>query len=230
MNNLSEEFESKGPWITKFVIDGESYGGDFDAMNDVRVEQFFECFPNSKRILELGSLEGGHSFALARNPLVEEVIAVELRDQNVSRAKFVQQVLGDRKVKFVHADVLEYDFAEQGEFDAIFCSGLLYHLREPWKLIEKIGKATANTFLWTHYACENEAKKFSGGFRGRWYKEHGWLDPLSGGAKHSFWLSMGSLVNLLNANGFNRINLLENNLTHRSGCSITLAAAKHEPH
>ncbi|MGI8639062.1 MAG: class I SAM-dependent methyltransferase [Pyrinomonadaceae bacterium] len=224
--NLTEEFETREPWITKFEINEVEYGGNFDAMKDERIQQFFTDFPAVKTILELGSLEGGHSFALAQNPNVEKVVAVEAREKNIEKAKFIQRLLDDKKVEFIEADLEKTDLTKLGTFDAVFCSGLLYHLLEPWKLIEQCGKISPNIFIWTQYACENEAKKFSNGFRGKWYREGGWLDPLSGVSKYSFWLSMGSLISLLTTNDFKDIHIIENNLNHPRGCAITLSATK----
>jgi Methyltransferase domain len=222
--NLKDGFNLREPWITKFEIEGEAYGGSFDAMNDARVTQFFEHMPKVNTILELGSLEGGHSFSLAQYAGVEKVVAIEARSKNIEKAKFVQGLLGDEKVEFVEADLENTDLTKLGEFDAIFCSGLLYHLREPWKLIEQCSKISPNIYIWTQYACENEAKKFSSGFRGKWYREGSWLDPLSGVSKYSFWLSMGSLLNLLTTNNYKNIQILENNLNHPNGCAVTFSA------
>lgn len=38
-----------------------------------------------------------------------------------------------------------------GQFDAVFCSGLLCHLPEPWKLIEQMPRIAPKLFIWTHY-------------------------------------------------------------------------------
>jgi hypothetical protein len=224
--NLAEEFKSREPWVTKFAIDGVEYGGGFDALNDARITQFFEVFPNVKTILELGSLEGGHSFALARSPSVERVVAIEARSKSIENAKFVQNLLKDKKVEFIEADLEKTDLTRFGAFDAVFCSGILYHLPEPWKLIERCRDLSPKIFIWTQYACENEAKKFANGYRGKWYREGGWRDPLSGVSKYSFWLSMGSLVNLLTTNNYKDIRIIENNLKHPNGCAVTLAASQ----
>lgn len=222
--NLAEEFKAREPWITKFAIDGVEYGGNFDALGDARIGQFFDVFPNVKTVLELGSLEGGHSFALARAASVERVVAIEARRKSIDNAKFVQGLLNDKKVEFVEADLEKTDLARLGKFDAVLCSGILYHLPEPWKLVERCAAVAPRIFIWTQYACEGEAKKFSGGYRGKWYREGGWLDPLSGVSKYSFWLSLGSLVNLLTANGYKDIRIIENNLNHPNGCAVTLSA------
>jgi len=83
---IKAEFEKLAPWITKFHLAGADFGGDFDALNDVRIRQFFEIFPRAKSIVELGSLEGGHSFALAQNASVERVLAIEGRAANIAKA------------------------------------------------------------------------------------------------------------------------------------------------
>jgi hypothetical protein len=63
--DLTSEFAKLAPWIFKFRIDGTDYGGEISALGDPRVEQFFRFVPAAETILELGSLEGAHTFILA---------------------------------------------------------------------------------------------------------------------------------------------------------------------
>lgn len=224
--NLSAEFEKRKPWITKFHIAGEDYGGKFDAMHDARITQFFEIFPNVENIIELGSLEGGHSFSLAQNANVKKVLAIEGRENNVEKSKFVKELLKDEKVEFVQADIEKLNFGQFGKFDAVFCSGLLYHLPKPWELIPKLAKVSPNIFIWTQIAEESKAKKMREGWRGKFYREGGLFDPLSGLSKKSFWLSFGSLINLLTVNGYKEVKIIEHNLAHPNGAAVTLAATK----
>jgi len=224
--NLQKEFDSRGPWVTKFEVNGVSSDGKFDALNDVRIEQFFNEFPNVRTVLELGSLEGGHSFAIARNPAVEKVVAVEARKANIEKASFIQNLLDIDNVEFIEMNLERSKVTELGQFDAVFCSGVLYHLGEPWKLIEQCSGVSPRIFIWSQYACEKEARKLSNGYRGKWWREGGWGDPLSGVSKWSFWLSLGSLLELLTVNEYDRINIIENNLTHPHGCAVTLSAER----
>lgn len=101
------------------------------------MQQFFESFPNLRSILELGSPEGGHTFVLAGHPGVERVLAIEGRLANVEKAKFIGSLLGISNVEFKQANLEELELTSLGQFDAIFCCGLLYHLPEPWKLISQ---------------------------------------------------------------------------------------------
>ncbi len=228
LTNLKAEFEKRSPWITQFHIGGETFGGNFDAMKDVRVKQFFEIFPNIKSVVELGSLEGGHSFALAQSSTVERVTAIESRDVNIERAKFVKSILDDKKVDFLQADIEKLNFAQLGKFDAVFCSGLLYHLPRPWELIPQLAKISPNIFIWTQVSEEAKAKKMREGWRGKFYREGGIFDPLSGMSKKSFWFSLGSLINILTTNGYKEVKIIENNLSHPNGAAVTLAATAGE--
>ena len=224
--NLGAEFEKLQPWITKFHLEGADYGGNFDALNDARIAQFFEIFPAAESIIELGSLEGGHSFALARNPVVKKVLAIEGREKNIEKAKLVQKILDDKKVEFVRGDLEKLNFEQFGAFDAVFCSGLLYHLPKPWELIPKLAAISPNIFIWTQISEEAKAKKMREGWRGKIYREGGFFDPLSGLSKKSFWLSLGSLISLLTVNGYREIKIIEHNLAHPNGAAVTLAATK----
>ena len=224
--DIADEFDRRKPWVTRFRLRGIDYGGQFDAMNDDRISQFFQYFPQATTILELGALEGGHSFALANRPTVKQVVAAEGRPSNIEKALFVQRLLNSDKVRFVQANLEDFDLTPLGNFDAVFCSGLLYHLPEPWKVIEQCARVSPNLFIWTHYAGEDEAKEKLQGLRGKWHQEGGLLDPLSGLSKRSFWPTLGSLVSMLTANGYRTIHLIGNELTHVNGLAVTLAAAR----
>ena len=68
MNPLQEQFADLAPWIFQFRIGGHDYGGGISAVGDVRLDRFFRYAPHAKTILELGSLEGAHTFLLAQRP------------------------------------------------------------------------------------------------------------------------------------------------------------------
>ena len=222
--NLLEAFEALGPWVTKFTINGTAYGGGFDAMNDGRIDQFFQHFPDVKTILELGSLEGGHTFALSRRHGVQRVVGIEGRKANVDKARCVQELLGIHNVEFVIGNLESHHLLAAGTFDAVFCVGLLYHLPRPWDLIEGISQVSRNLFMWTHYAAEDKADKVVSGYRGITYREFGSADPLSGMSPQSFWPTLAGLQTMLSRYGFTRTQIIEDNKVHPHGPSVTLAA------
>jgi len=220
----NEGFEERKPWITKFNIDGREYGGNYDASNDVRIDQFFQHFPNVQTILELGSLEGGHAFRLAKHPTVKRVLGIEGRQANVDKARFVQELLGISNVEFTCVNLENADLLAFGQFDAVFCVGLLYHLPEPWRLIDQISQVSTNLFIWTHYAEKDRANETINGFRGLIYQEEGLTDPLSGLSPRSFWPTLQSLEDMLKVCGFTTIHVVEEHPEHIHGPCITLAA------
>ena len=136
---LSIGFRLRGPWVTRFVINGRAYGGWHDSSADPRPQWFFDTFPDVRTILDLGCLEGGHTFALAAHPGVERVVGVEVRRANLRRAEYVRRVTRSHNVEFVAADLETFDLSSLGRFDAVFCSGLLYHLPRPWELLAGVG-------------------------------------------------------------------------------------------
>jgi len=223
--DFSEEFERRGPWITKFVIGGKSYGGSYDVYADSRINQFFEAFPNAHTILELGSLEGGHSFALASRSSVRRVVAIEGRPTNVAKARFVQRILNFPNVEFITANLEQYNLSPLGDFDVVFCVGILYHLPRPWELLRGIREVSRNLFLWTHYAPEDKANEKLGTLVGMRYDELGLTDPLSGLSAFSFWPTLNSLMRMIDENGFKNVRIIENTPNHPHGPCVTLTAS-----
>lgn len=221
--DVESEFERRKPWVTKFIIDGNEYGGDYDPRADPRLPWFFQHFPETETILELGSLEGGHTFKLAENWSVKSVLGIEGRQENLEKAAFVQRLLGADKVKFILADLESVDLRPLGPFDVVFCVGVLYHLRRPWRLIEQISNVSKNLFVWTHYAPVDPMNVVVNGFEGKWYRELGQADPLSGLSPESFWLARDSLMDMMRSEGFKIIHVIEDNLSIPHGPAITLA-------
>ena len=223
-SDLSGEFEKLAPWVFQFRIAGRDYGGAISAIGDVRLEQFWKFAPDAKRILELGSLEGAHSVQLATRPGVEEVIAIEGRAANIRKAELVKGLLGVRNVTFVEANLETTDLTTFGQFDAVFCSGLLYHLPEPWKLIEQLPRVAPKLFVWTHYADDLLADVVQHDLRGQVHPEGGADEPLSGMSSTAFWPTLGSLTKMLTTSGYKTVHLINNDVRHRNAQAITFAA------
>ena len=223
-SDLTAEFAKLGPWIFQFRIDGQDYGGGISAVGDARIYQFFQFAPEVETILELGSLEGAQTFILAERPGVQRVLALEGREANLRKARFVQELLQVRNVEFAQANLEHAELAQFGKFDAVFCCGLLYHLPEPWKLIEQLPALAPILFIWTQYAAEEEAMDIGRGLRGKIHGEGGPDEPLSGMSATSIWLTLASLRELLRASGYKKIDILHDDPTHANGPAVTIGA------
>ncbi len=222
--DLTAEFASLGPWIFQFEIGGKPYGGGISAAGDARIGQFWQFAPRTTTILELGSLEGAHTFLLAAHPNVTRVLAVEGRETNLRKARFVQQLLEIRNVEFAQANLENADLSQFGKFDAVFCSGLLYHLPEPWKLIERLSAAAPVLFIWTQYAAAQNAMELGNGLRGETHFEGGPDEPLSGMSRTATWLTLSSLRDLLAAAGYKTIEIIHDDPEHANGPAVTIGA------
>lgn len=220
---IAAGFQRRAPWVTRFMIDGQAYGGAFDPAADPRIPQFYAAFPTVRTILELGCLEGGQTFQLAARPGVS-VTAVDARRFNLEKARYVAGLLGVRNVRFVQANLEQRPLSAFGQFDAVFCSGVLYHLPRPWELLDGFRAAAPRVFIWTQYADEAKVTETREGFPGHWYQEHGPTDALSGMSPKSFWITLPSLLERLRRNGFTAHQVLEDNRAHPNGPSVTLAA------
>lgn len=136
--DLAAEFARLAPWIFRFRIGNASYGGAIAAESDDRVDQFFQFAPDVATIFETGSLEGAQTFLLARHPGVPRVLAIEGREANLRKARFIQDLLGVRNIEFAQANLEQSDLSDYGSFDAVFCCGLLYHLLRPWEFLARL--------------------------------------------------------------------------------------------
>ena len=179
------------PWLTRFEIAGQTFGGELPYSDDPLLEQFVQRVPVGATVLELGSLEGGHSLELAQRGY--RVTGLEGREENLERARYVRRLLRQR-VHFVHANLESTPLESFGRFDCVLCAGLLYHLPEPWRLLDQLAQVAPRLFLRSHYAEEAAAELH--GLRGCWYTEAAREEPLAGLSPRSFWLTLPSLLNL----------------------------------
>lgn len=221
---LAAAFAELGPWVFQFRIGDHDYGGGISAVGDARLEHFFHFAPNVETILELGALEGAQTFIMAEWPKVKRILALEGREKNLRKARFVQELLNVRKVEFARANLEQADLAQFGEFDAVFCCGLLYHLPAPWELLKQLPLLAPVLFLWTIYCPEAEGHDLGNGLRGKIHVEGGPDEPLSGLSPTATWLTLDSLRDLLACNGYKRIEVIDDNPAHANGAVVTIGA------
>ncbi len=186
-------FALRGPRDTRFTIDDHTYGGEYDPTGDPRIRLFRDTFPTARRILEIGSFEGGHTFQLAAD--AAEVVAVESRTANLRRARYVQRLLDVDNVRWVQADVEVDDLTRLGRFDATLCSGVLYHLPEPSRLLDQLPQLAPGALIWTHVGRTAEVEH--DGLVGVWFEEIGIRNSTSGMSPRSFWPTLESLLGRL---------------------------------
>lgn len=220
--DIQAEFDKLGPWTTKYIIDGKEYGGNIDLLTDTALQFFRQEFPSARYILELGGFEGCHTFNLAST--YENVLSLEGRDYNIKKAKFIQNLFGVTNVRFDEANFEKDNLSQFGHFDAVFCVGVLYHMPNPWFILEQISSVTDNVLIWTQYISEKRARDVHS-YRGKFVHEYGFEDSLSGLSKKSLWLTIDSINRILSEVGFSKIKVLEKRKIKAGRC-ITISASK----
>ena len=181
-------------------------------------------------VLDLGALEGGLSFEMAREGW--EATGVEGREENFRKAELIRAYYALPNLRFVRKDVKALDPATDGTFDVILCCGLLYHLDRPVEHLRQLHallKDDGMLFLDTHVAPDEHAARHGTHapalseltsmrdgeheYEGQW-----WTEPAAGDLKErmwsaisnerSFWLTRRSLIRALYHSGFGAIHEL----------------------
>ena len=111
---------------------------------------------SGKRVLELGPLEGGHTYQLER--LGAKLTAIEANALAFQRCLIVKN-LYQLQAKFLLGDFVRYLETTDERFDAVFASGVLYHMASPVHVVRHMCRVADQVFLWTHYFDEAEVGK-----------------------------------------------------------------------
>lgn len=200
-----------------------------------------------RRILEIGPLEGAHSFMLEQAGAAE-VVAVEANTRSFLKCLCVKEVLGMRAVRFLLGDGVAFMERDPGGYDMVFASGVLYHLEDPMAFLRLLPRMAPRMLLWTHYFDETivrsaptiahkfgplehgECDGFTYQFVEQSYKEAlEWTGFCGGSAPTSRWLTRRSILDFLRHLGYRRIEISFDAPEHRNGPAFAVYAETSEP-
>ncbi len=206
------------------------------VVSDLSEKPLSEC-----RILDLGCLDGIFSIEFAMHGA--NTIGIEIREANIKKAIFCKEALGLQNLEFCQDDVRNVSLESYGRFDAIVCSGILYHLpaADAINLINRMYDMVTRVVVIDTHVALTPVEQFIDGDEEYWghvYREHSdtamseekakalwasWDNPTS------FWFTRPSLVNILNKTGFSSIyecfvpahvNFGKPGLEHRDRCTF----------
>jgi SAM-dependent methyltransferase len=184
-----------------------------EAISAGYLRTFLELCPPPARVADLGCLEGGYSVLLANAGY--EVLGIEGQPDNFATCEWVAAAMQIDNLQFVEDDVRE--IRRHGEFDAVLCAGLLYHLDRPVEYLRTLGDVTRRLLIVSANHATREGRELERyaptlsneltsheGKLGRWFGET--PSPWSSlGNPRSFWLERDDLARAIAEAGFTAV-------------------------
>lgn len=235
-----------GEWSSLLPdVEGVLTAGTVDLFNDQRIFWAADRFGgfSGQRILELGPLEGGHSYMLEQMGAAS-VLAVEANTRAYLKCLIVKELYGLSRCRFLLGDFVQMLRETDQQFDCCIASGVLYHMTDPVELLSLIGKVSRRALIWTHYYDEALLRKAGrlrhfgreqevsfNGFSHRLYR-HNYGSSLrfagfcGGSSIFSNWMSSDDILAALRHAGFQHIVVNFHQLDHPNGPAFCIACEK----
>ncbi|MGE0338713.1 MAG: class I SAM-dependent methyltransferase [Xanthobacteraceae bacterium] len=218
--------------------------GAMNLFADSRIDWFAkQCGGFSgKSILELGPLEAGHTYMLAKAG-AEEIVSIEANRQAFLRCLVVQSAL-KFNADFLLGDFRKYLKDTEAQFDFLLASGVLYHMTDPEEVLVDMARVAPRLGIWTHYFDKavlersSQWRKFDPKpvvkrvgnreirkYGQRYLKALDWKGFCGAGALGSHWLEREDITGILEDLGF-AITIAVDDPGHIHGPSILFYAER----
>jgi len=202
-----------------------------------------------QRVLELGPLEGAHSWLLVSQGAAS-VTAIEANRRAYLKCLVMKEILGTERVRVLLGDAVGFLAGHVADpaaprYDLAVASGVLYHMADPITLLSRLAKAADRLYLFTFYYDEaviagrpQLAARFLGteartvdGFPHRLHVhtyQAARYDPrfCGGPAAVSRWLSRADLLGALRHVGFADVEIGLDDPAHANGPVLALVARR----
>ncbi|MGI9595472.1 MAG: class I SAM-dependent methyltransferase [Acidimicrobiales bacterium] len=203
---------------------GVDTGGFAGLFDDPRIDWMVETLGGvvGRRVLELGPLEGGHTYALEHKHDAAQIVAIEANERAYLKCLIGKEILQTERARFLLGDFNRY-MADSGErFDVVVACGVLYHMENPAEHIKLLCNTADAVFVWTHYfdrrlidaAGPHVSRKFTAettvdyeGYQHVLYRQDyldalGWGGFCGAGREYANWLCLDDIHNLFDRHGF----------------------------
>lgn len=230
-----------GQWCSDVPIYG---GGSAQLFFDARMKQFDAAIGGfaGKKVLELGPLEAGHTYAMTILG-ASEILAIEANKDAFLRCLVIKEAF-NLKARFLCGDFEKYMQNSPPKVDVIMACGVLYHMKDPLGLIQNICHNSDQACFWTHYydqqVIENnnhlrqkfgkpENVKFMGKnivvSRQSYLTDTDRTDFAGGMEDYSYWVSLDGLETAFDQLGFD-MKILDKQIGHPHGAGVTFTVTR----
>jgi Protein of unknown function (DUF1698). len=233
-------------WNSSFPKEVKVKAGSTPLFADGRIEWALSKYGpiKGKRILEVGPLEGMHTYRLDKEAPAQ-IDAVEANKLCFLRCLVTKQILDIRNATFLLGDVQEW-LLESPRYDLAFASGVLYHMADPGEFLRRLSLKADALYVWTHYFDEAAMPEgdlrrhpFSGRIEERVigecrlrYHERSYRqannDPaFCGGLRdRHYWMDRKDILEFLSSLGYNDIVIGAEEPQHPGGPSFSIFARR----
>lgn len=146
----------KGDWASLLPLPGVQ-SGKAPLFDDSRIRWLLDTMTDSEtsldamHALELGPLEGGHSWMLEQAGAAS-VTAVEGNKTGYLKCLLVHKLLKMQRTNFVLGDFNRVLATTDKRYDLLIASGVLYHLADPLRTLLDMMRVSDRIFIWSHFA------------------------------------------------------------------------------
>ena len=210
--------------------------------NDRLTEMGLEGGIAGRDVLELGPLEGGHTYLLEKLG-AKSITAIEANARAYLKCLIAKETFGIAHARFLLGDCLVHLRSAERAYDVGIACGILYHLTNPVELLELLARRCSSLFLWTvfhdaEFVAKNPVPgaKFSealqmetAGFKHTVHRfNYGpsldWKGFCGGGDVYSYWMEKEEILGALRMFGFTEFRTEVHPNVH--GSALMLAARK----
>jgi len=196
-----------------------------------------------KSIIELGPLEGGHTYQLLKAG-ASHVTAVEANTLCFQKCLIAKELLRMDGASFLLGNFIPWLAQGDKHADIVWSSGVLYHMTDPIGLLELVSRVADTVFMWTHYVSDEEMP--AGDPRRALITETcdvPWRDHtirlfrrpylgtnfpgfMGGIAPDPMWMERDHILLVLNTLGFDQIDVLPGDPANEHGPNFSILARR----
>ena len=231
-------------WASDIPIAMGGVGGKAQLFIDKRLIDIIEHCGGlaGKKCLELGPLEGGHTYIMWRSG-AQSIISIEANQRAFLKCLITKEIMG-YEAKFLLGDFVKYVTTTTQRFDFTNMSGVLYHMTAPHELVANVARISDQVACWTHYfdgeVLKEQSVRFDfepkfvdargmevGLFKQRYLNSIQNPDFCGGKEEFSYWLERSDVLALFDNMGF-ETNVLSEDPDHPNGPCMNFYALRRQ--